>query len=102
MLHNLFNVFLIIIGILGLIFIIANNLLVENNKLDENNGNSLDYLEKSNPFECGFDTFKQSSNPIPVPFILIALLFLPFDLEISSLLPYIISTYNVGLYGLII
>lgn len=70
--------------------------------MDENVGNSLDYLEKSNPFECGFDSFKQSNNPVPIPFILIALLFLPFDLEISSMLPYIVSSYSIGIYGLIL
>ncbi|OWB58624.1 hypothetical protein B5S28_g4677 [[Candida] boidinii] len=69
--------------------------------MDENNGNSLDYLEKSNPFECGFDSFRQSNNPVPIPFILIALLFLPFDLEVSSMLPYIVSTFSIGIYGLI-
>lgn len=69
--------------------------------MDENVGNSTDYIEKSNPFECGFDSFKQSNNPVPIPFILIALLFLPFDLEVSSMLPYIISSYLVGNYGLI-
>ncbi|VEU23892.1 DEKNAAC105084, partial [Brettanomyces naardenensis] len=69
--------------------------------MDENVGNSLDYLEKSNPFECGFDSFRQSTNPVPIPFILIALLFLPFDLEVSSMLPYIVSSYSTGLYGLI-
>ncbi|GMM32655.1 hypothetical protein DAMA08_020960 (mitochondrion) [Martiniozyma asiatica (nom. inval.)] len=64
--------------------------------MDENVGNSTDYIEKSNSFECGFDSFKQSNNPVPIPFILIALLFLPFDLEVSSMLPYMISSYIVG------
>lgn len=75
--------------------------MAESPKMDENVGNSLDYLEKSNPFECGFDSFRQSSNPVPIPFILIALLFLPFDLEVSSMLPYIVSSYSIGIYGLV-
>ena len=32
--------------------------------MDENVGNSTDYIEKSNPFECGFDSFKQSNRSI--------------------------------------
>ena len=102
MFQDIFNWFLILVGILGLILLGLNYLIVESPKMDENVGNSLDYLEKSNPFECGFDSFKQSNNPVPIPFILIALLFLPFDLEISSMLPYIISSYSIGLYGLIL
>lgn len=101
MFQDVFNWFLILVGLLGLILIIVNYLLVESTKMDENNGNSLDYLEKSNPFECGFDSFRQSNNPVPIPFILIALLFLPFDLEVSSMLPYIVSTFSIGIYGLI-
>lgn len=101
MFQDIFNWFIIIAGILGLILIAVNYLLVESSKMDENIGNSTDYIEKSNPFECGFDSFKQSNNPVPIPFILIALLFLPFDLEVSSMLPYIISSYIVGNFGLI-
>lgn len=102
MFQDLFNIYLILIGLIGLIFIIVNMLLVESNKMNENNGSSNEYIEKSSPFECGFDSFKQSNNPVPVPFIIIALLFLPFDLEVTSMLPYIISAYSIGLYGLII
>nr|YP_003127044.1 Nad3p [Brettanomyces custersianus]ACU32827.1 Nad3p [Brettanomyces custersianus] len=101
MFQDIFNWFLILIGIVGIVLLAINFLLVESPKMDENIGNSLDYLEKSNPFECGFDSFRQSTNPVPIPFILIALLFLPFDLEVSSMLPYIVSSYSIGLYGLI-
>lgn len=100
MFQNLYNYYSILVGVIGLIFIIVNYILIENNKMDENNGK--DYLEKIEPFECGFNSFEQSNNPIPVPFILIALLFLPFDLEVASLLPYIISIYYIDIYGLII
>lgn len=102
MLQELFNNYIILIGFLGISFIIINYLIVESSRIDENNGNSYDYIEKSGPFECGFNSFEQSNNPIPVAFILVALLFLPFDLEISSMLPYIVSIYNLGIYGLFI
>lgn len=102
MFQNLYNYYTILIGIVGLLFIIINLLLVESSRMDENNGNSFDYIEKTEPFECGFNSFEQSNNPIPVAFILVALLFLPFDLEVSSMLPYIISIYYIDIYGLFI
>ncbi|ODV93102.1 hypothetical protein PACTADRAFT_47148 [Pachysolen tannophilus NRRL Y-2460] len=100
MLQDLFNNYIILVGIIGIALIGINYLIVESSKLDEDNG--FDYSEKLGPFECGFNSFEQSNNPIPVAFILVALLFLPFDLEVSSLLPYIMSIYSVGIYGLII
>ncbi len=99
MFQNIFNWFIILIGFLGLILIIVNYLLVESPKMDENNLND---SQKKNPFECGFDSFRQSNNPVPIPFIVIALLFLPFDLEVSSMLPYILSQYTTDQYGLIL
>lgn len=60
------------------------------------------YVEKDGPFECGFTSYQQSRSAFSVAFILVAILFLPFDLEISSILPYVVSAYNNGLYGLTI
>ena len=60
------------------------------------------YIEKNGPFECGFTSFQQSRSAFSVAFILVAILFLPFDLEISSILPFVISPYSNGLYGLVI
>ena len=59
-------------------------------------------IDKAGPFECGFTSYQQSRAAFSVAFILVAILFLPFDLEISSILPYVTSAYNNGLYGLII
>ncbi|CCA41185.2 unnamed protein product (mitochondrion) [Komagataella phaffii CBS 7435] len=101
MLQDLFNNYVILVGILGLMFLGVNYFIVESPRMDENNGNISDYMEKSGPFECGFSSFEQSHNPIPIAFILVALLFLPFDLEVSSMLPYMVSIYSVGIYGLI-
>nr|YP_009935162.1 Nad3 [Metschnikowia drosophilae]QNS23018.1 Nad3 [Metschnikowia drosophilae]QNS23028.1 Nad3 [Metschnikowia drosophilae] len=60
------------------------------------------YMEKDGPFECGFTSYQQSRSAFSVGFILVAILFLPFDLEISSVLPYVISAYSNGIYGLTI
>nr|QNS23208.1 Nad3 [Metschnikowia sp. 04-226.1]QNS23218.1 Nad3 [Metschnikowia sp. 04-226.1] len=58
------------------------------------------YIEKDGPFECGFTSYQQSRSAFSVAFMLVAMLFLPFDLEISSMLPYVISAYSNGIYGL--
>ncbi|CAH6724006.1 NADH-ubiquinone oxidoreductase chain 3 (mitochondrion) [[Candida] jaroonii] len=58
------------------------------------------YVEKNGPFECGFTSYHQSRSAFNVSFMLMAMLFLPFDLEMSSMLPYVMSAYTNGLYGL--
>nr|YP_009935235.1 Nad3 [Metschnikowia hibisci]YP_009935249.1 Nad3 [Metschnikowia hibisci]QNS23174.1 Nad3 [Metschnikowia hibisci]QNS23188.1 Nad3 [Metschnikowia hibisci]QNS23189.1 Nad3 [Metschnikowia hibisci]QNS23203.1 Nad3 [Metschnikowia hibisci] len=58
------------------------------------------YMEKDGPFECGFTSYQQSRSAFSVAFILVAMLFLPFDLEMSSILPYVMSAYSNGMYGL--
>jgi NADH:ubiquinone oxidoreductase subunit 3 (subunit A) len=60
--------------------------------------------EKHSAYECGFDTF--SLNPIiknfEIDFLLIALLFLIFDLEIIFLIPWILFYNIVGFGGYLI
>ena len=84
------KMYIIFIPILGLILLLINILL----------GAKEIYSEKLTPFECGFLSFNQSRIAFNVGFILVAILFLPFDLEISSILPYVLSMYNVNIYGL--
>ena len=78
--------------------IVAGVLIGPNWLLAKSNPN----IDKAGPFECGFTSYQQSRAAFSVAFILVAILFLPFDLEISSILPYVTSAYNNGLYGLII
>lgn len=59
-----------------------------------------EYEEKTGPFECGFSSFSQSRKPFTLQFVMVAILFLPFDIEVSSLVPYTTSMSSVSGLGL--
>jgi len=83
--------FLIFIPILSFILLIVNFLLAPH----------FPYLQKADPFECGFTSFQMTRTPFNISFFIYALLFLLFDLEILLVYPYVVSTYTNYIYGLI-
>ena len=48
---------------------------------------------KVSVYECGFDPFHNPGEPFSIRFFLIAILFLVFDLEISYLFPWSLSSF---------
>jgi len=59
--------------------------------------------EKLKPYECGFNPFRSANeNPFSIKFIMVAVLFLLFSLEIIYLLPWVLTVWTVSFYGSIV
>ncbi|KAF3423913.1 hypothetical protein E2986_13616, partial [Frieseomelitta varia] len=58
-------------------------------------------LEKKIPFECGFNPISKFLLPFSIPFFLIRLLFLIFDIEITLLIPIIFYLKYINFYYII-
>jgi len=85
--------FICFLLVLGLVFLLINFIFAFHNS----------YEEKNTTFECGFHSFLgQNRTQFSISFFIFALLFLLFDLEILLVYPYVVSSYNNGLYGLVI
>lgn len=61
------------------------------------------YQEKGSTFECGFHSFLgQNRIQFTINFFLICILFLAFDIEIFLSIPYVLTAYSNGIYGLVV
>ncbi len=56
-------------------------------------------LEKLSAYECGFEPFITARVKFDVSFIVVAILFLIFDLEIMFLLPWVVNIVEIGFLG---
>lgn len=59
------------------------------------------YKEKKTPFECGYHSFiTQNRTQFTISFFIFALLFLLFDIEISTIFPVVVSSFLIESYGI--
>jgi NADH-ubiquinone oxidoreductase chain 3 len=83
----------IFVSIITILFLALNFLLAPHNP----------YQEKYSIFECGFHSFLgQNRTQFGVKFFIFSLVYLLLDLEILVIYPFGLSSYENGVYGLII
>lgn len=83
----------ILVAIIAILFLVLNFVLAPHNP----------YQEKYSIFECGFHSFLgQNRTQFGVKFFIFALVYLLLDLEILVIYPFGLSSYENGIYGLII
>ncbi|YP_008080963.1 NADH dehydrogenase subunit 3 (mitochondrion) [Apis florea] len=79
--------YFILIFIISFILLLINKFISMKKKMD---------FEKSSPFECGFNPITKSNLPFSLPFYLITMMFLIFDVEIILFLPMIFYLKSIN------
>lgn len=83
----------ILVSVITILFLALNFILAPHNP----------YQEKYSIFECGFHSFLgQNRTQFGVKFFIFALVYLILDLEILVIFPFGLSSYENGIYGLIV
>jgi len=87
--NNLITLF-IIVPLLALLLLFL-NLLLANNKPDDN---------KLSSYECGFSEIRgQTRSQFQIHFYIVCMLFLIFDLEILLLFPLAVTIFKISFFG---
>nr|AXS66445.1 NADH dehydrogenase subunit 3 [Staphylinoidea sp. 10 KM-2017] len=73
---------MMLMSLISFIFMLAASMISKKSFMDR---------EKSSPFECGFDPKSSARMPFSLQFFLIALIFLIFDVEITLLIPLVMT-----------
>src|ERR1041385_1009497 len=90
---NSMTLFILFVCIIAILFLVINLVFAPHNP----------YQEKYSIFECGFHSFLgQNRTQFGVKFFIFALVYLLLDLEILVIYPFALSSYENGIYGLII
>ena len=85
-------VFILLAIIMGCAMIVANALLARFRP----------DVEKTSPYECGFEAFEDARMKFDVRYYLIAILFILFDLEVAFLVPWALVFKQLGIYGFVV
>jgi NADH-quinone oxidoreductase subunit A len=56
-------------------------------------------VEKTSPYECGFEAFEDARMKFDVRYYLVAILFILFDLEVAFLVPWAVAMREIGMIG---
>lgn len=90
MFFNSFSIFIIVVAVLAFILLFLNFILSPHSP----------YEAKVSPYECGFiGEIYQTREIFSIQFILVALLFLPFDMELVAFFPIVPSFLELDFYG---
>nr|YP_010321812.1 NADH dehydrogenase subunit 3 [Stenochironomus tobaduodecimus]UKO33039.1 NADH dehydrogenase subunit 3 [Stenochironomus tobaduodecimus] len=79
----------ILIFIISFFMILLSSILMKKKQMNR---------ENMTPFECGFNPFNSPRLPFSIKFFLIAIIFLIFDVEITLILPLILTMKYSNLY----
>lgn len=60
------------------------------------------YMEKNSAFECGFHSFTgQNRKEFSIVFFIFGIFFIAFDVEVTLVFPYALSSYTNSIFGTI-